>query len=216
MVVIKSCFGKIISIEGEDDMDLAKRIQELRKKQGLSQEELAHEIGVSRQAVSKWEMNQAQPDLDKIIQLSDYFQVSTDYLLKGIECNTEKNEINGKQVIIIATICNAIGLLLTVVFWREYQNWLCFIPVLVFQAGGLLVYLIGISNKSGKEKNEIKKKFWRINIWLIALIPCILLTDTGMGFFFGLPSFILISIAVFPYLTVCGLVWILVARNKKM
>ena len=64
-------------------MNLAQRIQTLRKQKGLSQENLAHELGVSRQAVSKWESEQAYPDLDKIILLSDYFKVSTDYLLKG-------------------------------------------------------------------------------------------------------------------------------------
>lgn len=66
-------------------MTIADRIQSLRKTKGLSQEELADAVGVSRQAVSKWESEQATPDLDKVIIMSDVFDVTTDYLLKGIE-----------------------------------------------------------------------------------------------------------------------------------
>ena len=62
-------------------MNIADRILNLRKSRGISQEELADKIGVSRQAVSKWESEQSTPDIDKIILLSDYFDVTTDYLL---------------------------------------------------------------------------------------------------------------------------------------
>ena len=51
----------------------------------MSQEELADAAGVSRQAVSKWESEQSTPDLDKVVILSEIFDVTTDYLLKGIE-----------------------------------------------------------------------------------------------------------------------------------
>ncbi|MBQ2774384.1 MAG: helix-turn-helix transcriptional regulator [Clostridia bacterium] len=63
-------------------MILADKIIRLRKKNGWSQEELAEKINVSRQAVSKWEGAQTVPDLDKILQLSSLFGVTTDYLLK--------------------------------------------------------------------------------------------------------------------------------------
>lgn len=63
-------------------MILADKIIELRKKSGLSQEELAEKMNVSRQSVSKWEGAQSIPDLDKILTLSKIFGVSTDYLLK--------------------------------------------------------------------------------------------------------------------------------------
>ena len=57
-------------------MTISERIQTLRKARGLSQEELAEQVGVSRQAVGKWETGQSQPDLDKVIALSGYFGVS--------------------------------------------------------------------------------------------------------------------------------------------
>lgn len=54
-------------------MNISDRIQHLRKAKGISQEELADRIGVSRQAVSKWESEQSVPDMDRIISLSDFF-----------------------------------------------------------------------------------------------------------------------------------------------
>ena len=53
-------------------MNMADRIQYLRKAKGISQEELAEKVGVSRQAVSKWESEQSMPDLEKIIAMSDF------------------------------------------------------------------------------------------------------------------------------------------------
>lgn len=63
-------------------MILAEKIIELRKRNGWSQEELAEQLGVSRQAVSKWESAGSIPDLQRIVQLAELFGVSTDYLLK--------------------------------------------------------------------------------------------------------------------------------------
>lgn len=63
-------------------MILADKITLLRKKSGWSQEELAEQLGVSRQSVSKWEGAQSMPDMDKILQMSRIFGVTTDYLLK--------------------------------------------------------------------------------------------------------------------------------------
>lgn len=63
-------------------MILADKIIMLRKKAGWSQEELAAQLGVSRQSVSKWEGAQSVPDIDRILQMSRLFGISTDYLLK--------------------------------------------------------------------------------------------------------------------------------------
>ena len=63
-------------------MIFADKLMDLRKKNGWSQEELAEKLNVSRQAVSKWESAQSVPDMNRIIQLSELFGVSTDYLLK--------------------------------------------------------------------------------------------------------------------------------------
>ena len=78
-------------------MILAEKITEERKKNGWSQEELANQIGVSRQAVSKWESAGAVPDLQKVLQLSELFGVSTDYLLKD-EMGPE-DEMNQESIV---------------------------------------------------------------------------------------------------------------------
>ena len=63
-------------------MILADKIIQLRKKSGWSQEELAQQLNVTRQSVSKWESGQSVPDLERVLQMSRLFGVSTDYLLK--------------------------------------------------------------------------------------------------------------------------------------
>ena len=63
-------------------MILADKIISLRKKAGWSQEELAEQLGVTRQSVSKWEGAQSVPDMDKVVQMSRLFSVTTDFLLK--------------------------------------------------------------------------------------------------------------------------------------
>ncbi len=73
-------------------MIFAEKLVQLRKKAGWSQEELAAQMNVSRQSVSKWEGAQSIPDLEKIIRLSKLFNVSTDYLLKD-EMEEEENSI---------------------------------------------------------------------------------------------------------------------------
>lgn len=66
-------------------MSVSKQLIHLRNVKGISQEELASLMNVTRQAVSKWENDQTLPDSEKIIRLSEIFGVSTDYLLKGKE-----------------------------------------------------------------------------------------------------------------------------------
>jgi len=80
----------------EVNMILADKIIELRKKSGMTQDELAEKLGVSRQSVSKWESAQSTPDLNRILKLSEVFSVSTDMLLKDeLDLNPKESaEIN--------------------------------------------------------------------------------------------------------------------------
>ncbi len=72
-------------------MKIGEKIANLRMMEGLSQEQLAESLEVSRQSVSKWEMDQALPQIDKVLQICELFNISTDQLLQ------EKNEINAKS-----------------------------------------------------------------------------------------------------------------------
>lgn len=80
-------------------MNVGDRIFELRKKSGLSQEELGNSLNVSRQSVSKWEMDQSVPELDKVLAMSELFKVKTDYLLKG-EVEQDSNKVTFNPIIL--------------------------------------------------------------------------------------------------------------------
>lgn len=80
-------------------MILAEKIMQLRKKNGWSQEELAEQLNVSRQSVSKWESAQSIPDLNKILAMSELFGVSTDYLLKDDMADTPSEPVVEEKTI---------------------------------------------------------------------------------------------------------------------
>ena len=126
---------------------MADRIQYLRKTNGISQEELAGKVGVSRQAVSKWESEQSLPDLGKIITMSDYFGVTTDYILKGIEPVADKeqksSEITSKILYIASTAFVAIGLFSAFAGWYEKQTMDTVWGSMIVQAIGIAGYFIG-------------------------------------------------------------------------
>ena len=87
-------------------IETAHRLYELRKKHNLSQEELAEKLGVSRQAVSKWERSEASPDTDNLIALAKLYQLSLDELVFGesaykentAEESESKNDSDTKKV----------------------------------------------------------------------------------------------------------------------
>ncbi len=83
-------------------MKLSEKITTLRKQQGWSQEELAQQLHVTRQSVSKWEGAQSIPDIEKIVQMSRLFDVTTDYLLKeeisSTESTVEKSQKDSAEV----------------------------------------------------------------------------------------------------------------------
>ncbi len=68
---------------------LSEKLYKLRKNSGLSQEQLAERLNVSRQAISKWESGAAVPESEKLITISNYFEVSVDYLLKDVDDGKE-------------------------------------------------------------------------------------------------------------------------------
>ncbi|HEY8419481.1 MAG TPA: DUF5680 domain-containing protein [Clostridia bacterium] len=70
-------------------MIFCEKLQLIRKSKGLTQEELAEELDVSRQAVAKWESGQAYPDISNLIQISNLFNVTIDYLVKDQKCSVK-------------------------------------------------------------------------------------------------------------------------------
>lgn len=68
------------------------RLGELRKSKNISQEELAELLDVSRQSISKWENDKAYPEMTRLLFMSDYFDVSLDQLMRGVEVDADKKE----------------------------------------------------------------------------------------------------------------------------
>lgn len=78
------------------------KLQKLRKSNGLSQEQLAEKLGVSRQAISKWEIG-TLPDVDNIVRISRYFDCSLDYLLNNDNDGTEQKKEEGQSPMIVVS-----------------------------------------------------------------------------------------------------------------
>jgi len=84
---------------GGDEYVFSEKLQLIRKSKGMTQEDLAEKLAVSRQAVAKWESGQVYPDISNLIQISNLFNVTVDYLVRDQECmvsyeNTEDNDLS--------------------------------------------------------------------------------------------------------------------------
>ena len=157
-------------------MNMADRIQSLRKAKGISQEELAERMGVSRQAVSKWESGQSIPDLEKIILMSDFFEVTTDYLLKGTEPAKDQEQkskaLASKILYIASTALVAIGLFCAFGGWYEKQTMEAVWGAMIIQSVGIAGYFIGRLLSTEKAPFAV---IW-LNIVGIAFMPVSMLS----------------------------------------
>ena len=191
-------------------MNLSDRIQYLRKARGISQEGLADQIGVSRQAVSKWESEQSMPDLDKIISMSDYFEVTTDYLLKGIEPVVQKEEEQSiKHRRIASNICYqlslgfiGLGIILSIILADFLKISILLTPVLIVQGVGLLVW------GTGRNLSEVRPSF-QVKLALILFllfVPLGFLSNIlfPMGKIFPYPTSLAASLTFVTFYLILG------------
>ncbi len=203
---------------------LAERIRELRRARGLSQEELADQVGVSRQAVSKWEGDQSLPELDKVLALSLLFETSTDYLLKG-ERPARRNQPDARIFAIVATALNAVGLILSAIGWSEEPAALPSGPA--SRSSGLGSRELSLREVADRVSScrQADKIFWPLNLWLLAPVPLAALAWGLLRFRLGgdfsfakewiQPRVIVVSLAIYLLLCALGDVWILQALKKK-
>lgn len=198
-------------------MNIADRIHSLRKIKGISQEELADKVGVSRQAVSKWESEQSIPDLDKVIIMSEYFGVTTDYLLKGIEpvrdSEEKSNVLTSKILYIASTAFIVIGLLCAFGSWYEEQSAESIWGSMIIQVVGVAAYFIGRLISQAKATFIIK---W-LNIIIGLFMPISLLaTAVFKGIVAPYPTDIFSGFAfVIIYLIVVILSFFVLKRLRK-
>jgi transcriptional regulator with XRE-family HTH domain len=181
-------------------MTLGEKIQACRKLKGLSQEEVASALGISRQALSKWECNTSTPDTDKIVALSNYFNITTDYLLKdgytdeSVPLNKEDKKQSGNIPISISTAIVTIGLIIALAMANDgskflYWRFTSAALGIGIQIVGLCVFEVLYFSKHFQIKDQYL--FWGINTWLLSAMPTILLS--------GVLSKILNRFEVFRY-----------------
>lgn len=85
-------------------MEFSKKLYALRKKNGLSQEELANKLNVTRQTISKWELGESAPEMEKLVMLGDYFNISLDELVLGKVPDEQNDSDNNSQDKMVARI----------------------------------------------------------------------------------------------------------------
>lgn len=107
-------------MEGFDKMKFNEKIIMLRKNKNLSQEDLGNELGVARQTISKWELGETTPEMDKLIKMSEIFEITLDDLIKDTEPNIDKNNANNtntqKLAGLVIKILKGIGIFIIIVF----------------------------------------------------------------------------------------------------
>lgn len=162
-------------------MKLSDKIVELRKSNGMSQENLAEKLDVSRQAISRWESGSAMPDANNILQLSKLFGVSTDYLLN--DDYSSDNDLpkvqaahndNLAQIMIYLVTLEVMTLLIQFMTTFILQNvFFAFLSFLLFIAtiGGFeYAYQKKVSGATETTKN-FRRKFYKISAWLGLYFP---------------------------------------------
>mgnify|MGYP002542129331 FL=1 len=124
------CTGYLIDKSGEtcdsaeertDVMEIGVKLKEARIKSGLTQENVAERIQVSRQTISNWENEKSFPDIVNVIKLSDLYNISLDQLLKGDETMIEHlekstNIVKSNEKLIAAIIANVLLMILFILF----------------------------------------------------------------------------------------------------
>ncbi|MEW4412236.1 helix-turn-helix transcriptional regulator [Clostridium sp. AN503] len=214
-------------------MNLADRIQYLRKSRGISQEELADKIGVSRQAVSKWESSQSSPDIEKIILLSEYFNTTADYLLKGTEPkenetkNQEDTRLRRDALLfsVIGTTINAIGLIEAITIWMDRQIAYSVFAGLTVMAVGTMTFAVG-QMAGFRNRKRARTLFALINVWLLTLMPlscCFNILDGLLGGFTGrispLPglgnSYVTFGLCWLFYIVFCTVIDVVIIKRRS-
>lgn len=174
-------------------MQLSNKIVGLRKSNGISQEELAEKLNISRQAISRWEMGSALPDATNILQLSKLFGVTTDYLLNDdyksdndLPKIKEIKEDNNKQILIFLVILEIMTLLMqfmtTCILQNVFFGLLSFIPFVALIGGFEYAYRKKI-NEANETTAFFRKRFYKISTWLGLYFPIRILITILMSFY---------------------------------
>lgn len=147
--------------------EIARRIHVRRKGLGISQEELAAKIGVSRQAVSKWESGRGLPDIENIAPLCARLGISRDFLLTG-ESPPRQKGAQGRLYLALSTAVNFLGLVTGIFVWLSRYTHLSVAAELIFFTAG------GFIRRLGKIKGVKPREgllYRGVNVWILSLLP---------------------------------------------
>mgnify|MGYP000114385760 FL=1 len=164
-----------------------------RKKNQLTQDDIAKECSVTRQAVSKWENGTAMPDASNILQLSKLFGVTTDYLLNDDyqsdndlpKVKEVQNDDLGQIMIYLVTFEVMVLLMqfmTTVILQNVFFGFLSFIPFVAAIGGFEYAYQKKASSATEKTKN-FRRKFYKISAWLGLYFPIRFFVSAAVSFY---------------------------------
>lgn len=172
-------------------MELSDKLIGLRKSAGMSQEELAEKLNVSRQAVSRWEMGTAMPDAVNILQLSKLFHVTTDYLLnEEYESDADLPQVRAvkadgvHQGMILLVTLEATSLILqftaAILLQSTFFTVLSFLPFAAAVGGFEYAYQKKADAQNEKTR-QFRRRFYEISVWLGLYFPLRLLVQALMN-----------------------------------
>ena len=203
-------------------MTFGEKIQFLRKQNGMSQEQLASQLTVSRQAISKWELDSSVPDTDNVVQLSKLFKVSADYLLNDdIECDTNhsatKIDTNGnkfgmqiKTAFILGIGIIAIGFIVCLVGLDHYQRELVIAIGFSIQIIGIIIFEVIC------KKSDMRRLFYCVSCWIISPLIVLFLSKILMSFYQGSYShWIGLLVQTILYFSICVTITLVLMMRKK-
>lgn len=162
-------------------MKLSDKIVRLRKAAGMSQEELAEKLQVSRQAVSRWEVGTAMPDAANILQLSQLFCVTADYLLnEAYQSDEDLPRVRAaradglQQAMVLLATLEGMALVLQVIAVFLLQSMpLGVLSIILFIAiiGGFEYACRKRAARQDKETARLRGRFYRLSAWLGLYFP---------------------------------------------
>ena len=210
-------------------MKLHEKIYQLRKQAGMSQEEAAERLNISRQALSRWENGTAQPAANNIVEISKLFEVSTDYLLNDkYESDDDLPKVkevrtNGIHQIMIYLITLEVMVLIlqfmtTIILQNEFFAVLSFIPFVAVVGGFEYAYQKNVNvNGRNERTTQFRKRFYKISAWLGTYFPIrFLIMDLSSLYPRPINTLVLACVIVAVYLITATLLTLEIDRRNLL
>ncbi|MBQ9517598.1 MAG: DUF2157 domain-containing protein [Eubacterium sp.] len=153
---------------------VSKNIKKFRKQSGLTQEQLAEQMHLTRQAISNWENDKCQPDIESVARLAEVFGVSVEEMIYGSLKNVGTEENSESRINVMKIVLSVFGglfcaagiIILFVAFWQDFPSVfkviLSFLPVMV---GAVLVVYINENKKESVVWREIGSIVWCVGVF---------------------------------------------------